>query len=267
MRVNKTPEIHATIQELVLNEGGEIAFSPFAFCLTALEFHVFVEFVGSKAQLAAEFGLNAADKIVSKALDACGDHAKHHAKRLGTLGRHAANAAGKTASAAASAAKDMHTTAKQTVKDIHCKVKETTVGAIVQSKAESVKDVIVRIPNFSSQKTHDEDLTPKDGEVGQDDDEICKNRQAFTMHLITDMEKEKSMDHVVVKIHDLKTSIKFLEKALLSHRLRAQVESHMSKKATEVIAKKLHEKLPETNNLGPVDQVVFPRRPGRPMQV
>lgn len=292
MKVNKAPEMFATIQELVLHDGGELRFTPLNFSLQELEVHVVVEFKGSQAQFAAEFGLNVADKIVAKALNNhFMDQAKHHAEQFGSLGKKAANATSSGASAVGSTAlhtatnieervgaskvgsvaKGVGSTAMHTATHVRDKVGGSKVGSAAKEvgstamhKVGALEEKVKEEGSHITGKVKDTPIghhgsaPSKEGDLG-DIGEQNAQKINFTMELVLDMVKEMNKEHVVVKIHDLKTSLKFLEKILKNHGLRDKIESHISKKATEVINKKLEKLHHHSNTVSFVhehDQVV-----------
>lgn len=279
MRVHHEPEIYATIQELSLEKGGEIEFSPLNFILNEMEFHIYIEFMGSKAQLAAEFGLNSADKMVSKALDSAAvKHVGSAAKEVGSAAKGIASAAGSAAKAAEHS--KVAIVAGSAVKEVGKKLKEDEQAAV--HKATHIEDELGKklkeAPHGAA--AHDtvskavpakgaiagakkpEDSAAKDHKA--DDEKSHQTINAFTMQLVVDMKKDSHMEHVVVKIHDLKTSIQMLEQGLKRHRLRDQIELHMSEKATKVIAKKLHEQVNSGTTLSFEQETAVPSDPVTP---
>lgn len=66
-RVQQSPEVYVTIEQLVAKDGAAVSFSPHQFSLQDIEFHVFIEVIGTAAEL-AQLALSTA---AGKAADKC----------------------------------------------------------------------------------------------------------------------------------------------------------------------------------------------------
>ncbi|CAK0858771.1 unnamed protein product [Prorocentrum cordatum] len=66
-RVNSRPEVHITVQELLLQDSGSISFSTQEFSLQGLRVRALVEIKGTQATIAKELGQEAATRLLKKA--------------------------------------------------------------------------------------------------------------------------------------------------------------------------------------------------------